>query len=78
MTTYFGAKFVHVVGAAVLFARASASPSSSCWCAPCARGDRGLGSRTVVIADFIFTGTAVIAQPIRHAARVDCITAARG
>lgn len=65
MTTYFALKFVHVVGAAVLFGTGVGIAFFMLVAHYTRRADIVASvARTVVIADFIFTGTAVIAQPI--------------
>ena len=65
MTTYFVLKFLHVVGATVLLGT-GAGIAFFMWMAH-RTGDTAVvagTARIVVIADYIFTATAVVAQPI--------------
>src|SRR4051794_21926890 len=65
MTAYFVLKYVHVIGAAVLLS--TGAGIAFFMLLAHLRGEPALIAgiaRIVVIADFIFTATAVIAQPI--------------
>jgi len=65
MTTFLLLKFVHVIGAAVLLG-AGAGIAFFMLMAHLSRDTRVIAgvARIVVIADFLFTATAVVAQPI--------------
>jgi uncharacterized membrane protein len=65
MTTYFVLKYLHVVGAAVLLGTGSGIAFFMLMAHR--TGDPRLvaeAARIVVIADFLFTATAVVAQPV--------------
>ena len=65
MTAYFALKFLHVLGAAVLLG----TGAGIAFFMVMAHRTKDAGTvagvaRTVVVADFLFTATAVVAQPI--------------
>ena len=65
MTSYFALKFLHVLGAAVLLG----TGAGIAFFMVMAHRTKDAGTvagmaRTVVLADFLFTATAVVAQPI--------------
>ena len=62
---YFGLKFLHIIGAAVLLGT-GAGIAFFMLMAHLGRNPAVIAgvSRIVVIADFIFTATAVVAQPV--------------
>lgn len=65
MTAYFALKFLHVIGATVLLGT-GAGIAFFMWMAH-RTGDAAVvagTARIVVIADYVFTATAVVAQPI--------------
>jgi uncharacterized membrane protein len=68
MTFYFALKFLHIVGAAVLLGT-GAGIAFFMLCAHLTRNPRNIAgvARIVVLADFIFTATAVVAQPVTGA-----------
>ena len=65
MTTYFILKFVHIVGAAVLLGT-GAGIAFFMWMAHRTGDTQAVAAtaRIVVIADYVFTATAVLVQPI--------------
>src|SRR5262245_12707986 len=65
MTTYFALKFLHVLGAAVLLGTGAGIAFFMVMAHRTGDAATVAGvARTVVIADFLFTATAVVAQPI--------------
>jgi len=68
MTTYFVLKFVHVIGAAVLLGTGAGIAFFMLMAHLTGRPAVVAGvARIVVVADFVFTATAVVVQPITGA-----------
>jgi uncharacterized membrane protein len=65
MTTYFLLKFLHVIGAAVLLGTGAGIAFFMLMAHRTGRADTiAAVARIVVLADFLFTATAVVAQPV--------------
>jgi len=65
MTAYFALKFLHVVGAAVLLGTGAGIAFFMVMAHRTKDAATVAGvARTVVVADFLFTATAVVAQPV--------------
>ena len=69
MTLFFVLKFLHLIGAAVLLGTGAGIAFFMLWAHRTANAATVAAvARIVVVADFLFTATAVVAQPVTGAA----------